>query len=854
MRPEGSAFPALPLTVWIGSTRYVFVPGRDVIVGYGSGCDIALERLGNAGGPPPPPRRDVVLRFAGGQWTAIDRSPYGMFFNGARVRTVNIRDGQAITLGDPRRGPRLVFQVGAPGRPSGRPRSSARPQPPAAARPGPPSPAPGTAPADRPPQADTPAPPAPTQWATQRMRIGATGPAVERRVAPAKPERACAQEFPPPPTAQPTTQLPAPTAWGPADRPAQPADQRPRPTDQPARGPDTDGAPPKGRGVIKRVSDASRKLRAQRASFRSEEADPTYRLPLQPGARTTGVAAFRVGIVVDGREALADVSFKARPGTLTAVVGPSAGRNSALLDLLAGTRQPGSGVVTVDGHDVHAEPESMRTRIGIVPRHDRVHPHLTVEQALGYAAELRLPPDTTSGQRARVVNQVLEETGLTSQRTTAIRKLSPEGRRCVSMAVELVSRPTLLVVDGLSARSEAAREDHLIAVLRRQADLGCAVVVAMTSQASLNHLTMCDQAVILTAAGTPAFVGAPPQVESAMGTADWSKIFVQVSADPDAAHLAFRDRQLKSGGITRPDVAAPWAIPHQLSWMQQTKMVCRRQLRLLVNDHGYGVFLAVLPLVLAALTLLTPGDSGLGRPDLASPNLHEAVEILAALNFGAVLIGIALTIRDLVNERQIYRREQSVGLQTSAYLTGKLVAFAIAAAALTAALTTLVVAGKGGPVHGAVLLGNADIELYVSLAATAIASAIVGLALSARSRSMREALPLAVPVVLASLLFAGGLLPLVGTWGYDQISWLVPAQWGFAASASTVDLRRVDNLAANVEMWTHYVGWWLFDINMLALLGALWVGLAWYWLRPPQPPVHDRSPRREQQEVAASAG
>jgi hypothetical protein len=90
---------------------------------------------------------------------------------------------------------------------------------------------------------------------------------------------------------------------------------------------------------------------------------------------------------------------------------------------------------------------------------------------------------------------------------------------------------------------------------------------------------------------------------------------------------------------------------------------------------------------------------------------------------------------------------------------------------------------------------------------------------------------LAVPVILASLLFAGGLITLVGTWGYDQISWFIPAQWGFAASAATVDLRRVDALAANAQMWTHYVGWWMFDMMMLVLLGAVWAGVARYRLQ-----------------------
>ncbi len=820
MRPEASAFPAPPLTVWFGSTRYVFAPGRDVIVGSGRGCDVPLDRPGHADSPSPPPRSDVVLRFADDHWVAIDTSPYGMFTNGARVATVNIRDGQAITIGDPQRGPRLVFQVGPPARPSGPPQRP--PAPPPAQRPPAPPPRPLTpppAPGAPTPDRRGPGPLPPTQAPTQQMRV------------------------PPPAAARP----PEPPAPGPppAPEPAEP----PAPA-QPE--------PPKTRGLIKRMTDATRKLRAPRPSFRPEETDATYRLPLRPGARTTGMAAYRVGLAIDAREVISDVSFTARPGTLTAIVGPSAARNAALLDLLAGARELSSGVVTVDRHAVHAEPQPMRVRIGIVPRDDLVHRKLTVKRAVDYAAELRLPPETTPEQRRDVVDQLLEELELTPHAATPVGKLAPEVRRCAALAIELVGRPTLLVVEGVGAGLDATQETHVMAVLRRQADLGCAVVIALTSQTSLNRVVMCDQVVVLTAAGTVAYVGTPLQVEPALGTADWPTILARVGADPDGAHRAFRDRQQATAPPAPPDVAAPWAPSTGPALSRQARFVIRRQARLLLAGPLYGVFLALLPLALAALTLLIPGDSGLGRPDPGSPNMHEAVEILAALNFAAVLIGFALTLRDLVGERGVYRREQSVGLSAAAYLTGKLVVFSIAAALLTAVLTVIVMIGKGGPARGAVLLGDsgfgAGVELYLSVAATAVVSAIMGLALSARARSLREALPLAVPLILASALFAGGLIRLVGTWGYEQISWFVPAQWGFAASASTVDLRRVDTLATNILMWTHYVGWWVFDMGMLTFFGMLWAGLTWYWLLPRTPKTRNRPPDRRRPEPNAPSG
>lgn len=785
MRPEASAFPAPPLTAWVGSARYVFAPGRDVLVGYGPGFDIPLQRPGGAA---PAPRPDVVLRFTGTQWVAIDSGPHGMFVNGSRLSAVEIHSGQAITIGDPQRGPRLVFQIGPAG-PTRRPvhtpppqRPQFAPPPPAAARPNRPNVQP------------------PMQRTTQRMRVG-----------------------PPQPPA--------------AGLPAQPA----------RSGAATPPEQPSGPGLIERM--ITRKLRAPRPSFRTEEASSTYRLPLKPGARTIGVAAYRLGLTVDGREMLTDISFSARPGTLTAVVGPSAARNSALLALLAGTRGLTAGRMTVDGHDVYAEPESMRARIGIVHRDERVHPRLTVEQALRYAAELRLPPDTLPQHRHRVVDQVLEELALTPHRTTRIGKLSPEVRRCASMAIELITRPTLLVVDEPGAGLDAAQQNHVMAILRRQADIGCVVVAAMSSRTSLSNLNLCDQVLVLTSAGTVAFAGTPLQIESAMGTADWPNVLARVSADPDGAHRAFVARQQEAAPPAPPEVAAPWPLPAELPVKRQIGLVARRQLRLLGADPVYFLFLAVLPFVLAALALLIPGDSGLDRPKPGSVNPHEAIELLAAFNIAAVIVGTALTIRVLVEERRAFRREQAVGLSAWAYVAAKVIVFGLAAAILTAVLFAIVIVVKGGPVHGAVLLRNATVELYVSVAATAIVSAIVGLALSALGNRLREVLPLVVPVILASLLFDGSLVQLVSKWGPQQISWFVPAQWGFAASASTVDLRRIDPLAANAEMWTHYSGWWVFDMVMLVVCGAVAAGFVLYRLRPPIRETRSQALHREQQEL-----
>ena len=85
-------------------------------------------------------------------------------------------------------------------------------------------------------------------------------------------------------------------------------------------------------------------------------------------------------------------------------------------------------------------------------------------------------------------------------------------------------------------------------------------------------------------------------------------------------------------------------------------------------------------------------------------------------------------------------------------------------------------------------LGNPSLELFVTIAATCVASANLGLLLSALAKSNEQIMPLLVVAIMSQLVFSGGMIPVTDRLVLDQLSWLTPARWGFAASASTVDL------------------------------------------------------------------
>src|SRR6202034_4502612 len=178
------------------------------------------------------------------------------------------------------------------------------------------------------------------------------------------------------------------------------------------------------------------------------------------------------------------------------------------------------------------------------------------------------------------------------------------------------------------------------------------------------------------------------------------------------------------------------------SLFRQFSTIARRQVRLIFSDRGYFFFLALLPFIMGSLSMSVPGDVGFGIPNPMGAAPNEPGQIMVLLNIGAVFMGTALTIRDLIGERSIFRREQAVGLSTTAYLLAKIAVFCIFATAQAAVATFIVRLGKGAPTANPPFFDDSTFSLFVTVAGTCVASAMLGLLLSAVAQSNEQIMPL----------------------------------------------------------------------------------------------------------------
>lgn len=552
---------------------------------------------------------------------------------------------------------------------------------------------------------------------------------------------------------------------------------------------------------------------------------------VEPAAATCGLEVRDVSLTVAGDKTLLDrVSFSAAAGTLTAVIGPSGSGKSTLANVVVGLARPLAGSVSFEGRDLHAEYASLRGRVGIVPQDDVVHGLLTVRQALDYAAQLRMPPDTTESERQQAISQVLEELRLTPHADTRVDMLSGGQRKRVGIGIELLTGPSLLVLDEPTTGLDPALDQQVMSMLRELADAGRVVIVVTHS---LMCLDACDQVLLLAPGGRLAYRGSPGEVGETMGATDWADIYAAVSADPDGAQRRYFARTEHPAARAAPAAAVVTDRRTRPPVRRQVAVLARRHLQLIVANRGHLAFLVALPFVIGLLPLAIAGDTGLRASQPGGTGGFETKQILGFMNLCAFFMGTSLSVRELVGERPIFRHEQATGLSTTAYLASKILVLGVIGVLQSAVLVAIVTAVRGSP-PGASVLGDPTVELFVALSATCVTSMVLGLLVSTVARTGHQVLPLTVAVLMAQIVFAGGMVSMTDRL-IEPLSWLSPSRWGLAATASTADLTTVVPKIARDDLWLHTASAWLLDIAMLAVLGAFYAALARWRIRPRRP-------------------
>jgi len=498
---------------------------------------------------------------------------------------------------------------------------------------------------------------------------------------------------------------------------------------------------------------------------------------------------------------LQDVQFTAFPRELVAIVGASGAGKSTLIKALNGMWPAERGEVLYGGKPFYADPDAFRANIGYVPQEDIVHQELSVERVLQYAGELRLPADTPAEARQALIDATLAELGLEHRRDARVSTLSGGERKRVNIAVELLTRPSLLLLDEPTSGLDPGLERRVVALLRRLTGEGRTILFVTHATESI---AQCDQVLFLSSGGRVAFFG-PPQsaleffgVEAfpeaylklagvEEGEADWPERF---RTSPYYTEYVMR-RQERPPELPRlepePRVCVPQVVNPGSSGLRQLGTLARRYLDVIRGDaRNLAILLLQAPFIAAILSFLYKPNTftnDMSTTPGAAPPVKDAPELLFLIVIAALWFGTINAAREISKERPIFLRERLAGIRIWPYLLSKL-----------AVLATLCV------VQGVLLLGiiGARVELttdggtwwliLATLVLTSLVATLQGLLLSGMAGSSDQAVSLVPLVLLPQVIFSGMLIGLSDLGPLRAVSNLMPGRWAYGGLAALTEL------------------------------------------------------------------
>ncbi|MGW2490831.1 FHA domain-containing protein [Streptomyces sp. NPDC001606] len=568
----------------------------------------------------------------------------------------------------------------------------------------------------------------------------------------------------------------------------------------------------------------------------------------------TGEVSFsarHLTVTVDGgKQILKDVSFGVPEKSLIAVIGPSGSGKSTLLKALTGYRPANQGEVLYDNRNLYKQFAELRQRIGLVPQDDILHKELTVRKALKYAAKLRFPADTTAQERDARIDEVLRELKLDIHKDKKVTSLSGGQRKRVSVALELLTKPSLIFLDEPTSGLDPGMDRDVMQLLRGLADDGRTVLVVTHSVA---ELALCDKLLVMAPGGAVAYFGPPEEALNFFGYDTWADVFSAFEnyRDYDWAGRwkGSQHYQMYAADI---DAVAPQAVPmHPMqpirppkpqSWGSQLATLIRRYTSVIASDRGFIALMFLLPAVLGVVSVLIPADYGLGLgPARTHFSNRDGSTILLILAVGACFAGAANSVRELIKERVIYERERATGLSRSAYLMSKVIVLGLITMLQGGIIGAIGLLYRGDkvPQQGLLLTDWPVLELTLPIMALGFTSMMFGLIISSLVKTAEKTMPLLVMFAIVQVVFTGCLFQLHGKVGVEQVAWLMPARWAVSAAGTTAQLNVLLPWDATDPdpLWDHSLGQWFTDMGVLVGLGVLCGFFVARFLRRHEPEV-----------------
>lgn len=144
------------------------------------------------------------------------------------------------------------------------------------------------------------------------------------------------------------------------------------------------------------------------------------------------------------QRAVNNISFEVGRGEIVGFLGPNGAGKSTTMKIATTYMAPTAGTVWVEGHDVTADPISVKKKLGYLPEHNPLYPDLYIHEYLRFIGKLY---GLTGSRLKQRVGEMIELCGLTQEQNKRIEELSKGYRQRVGLAQALLHDPAVLILD-----------------------------------------------------------------------------------------------------------------------------------------------------------------------------------------------------------------------------------------------------------------------------------------------------------------------------------------------------------------------------------------------------------------------
>jgi ABC-type multidrug transport system ATPase subunit/pSer/pThr/pTyr-binding forkhead associated (FHA) protein len=480
---------------------------------------------------------------------------------------------------------------------------------------------------------------------------------------------------------------------------------------------------------------------------------------------------------------LQDISLIYQPREFIVVVGQSGGGKSTLVDAIAGYRPATDGKVFVNAVDVYRNFDAIRNQLGYVPQRDIIHMELTVYQALDFAAQLRMPKDTTKEERHKRISEVLDELDLAHRKDIQVSGLSGGQQKRVSIGVELLTRPGLFFLDEPTSGLDPGTETAFMHLMRRLADQGRTII--MVTHATKNVM-LADKVVFLARGGHLAWFGPPDEAlaffdeyrsesERRVKPMEFDQIYAilddPIKGKPEEwaarykASSAFQRYVVQPLTAANQQILAAQAQPAKkearkaprVSSLRQFLVLSARNVTILTRDRTSLMLMLLIPPLVGSLDILLGFVMGRDMFSFTNGDSANAGVTLFLMTIYALLVGAMSQMREFVKEGDIYKRERLVNLRIFPYVISKVWVAMLLAFYQALCYTVLHYVGFRMP-GGAFDFGL----VYITMVFAVMTGMMLGLLASAISPNASSVPLLIIGLIIPLIVLSGVLAPVPG--------------------------------------------------------------------------------------------